>query len=109
MTIPHACPGQVKEKIGCVICVDQIESIYLPSSNKLVYMRHHRFLQCKHKYHQWRTRFDGTIENEETPKHQGDKFMFEMIKNTNVVFGKHVKGKKRKKNEKAPKDSPIKK
>jgi hypothetical protein len=35
--------------------------------------------------------------------------MFEMIKNTNVVFGKHVKGKKRKKNEKAPKDSPIKK
>jgi hypothetical protein len=37
------------------------------------------------------------------------KFVFEMIKNINVVFGKHVKGKKRKKNEKAPKDSPFKK
>jgi hypothetical protein len=30
--------GQVKEKIGCVIYVDQTESIYLPSLNKLVYM-----------------------------------------------------------------------
>jgi hypothetical protein len=32
-----------------------------------------------------------------------------MIKNINVVFGKLVKGKKRKKNEKAPKDSLFKK
>jgi hypothetical protein len=32
-----------------------------------------------------------------------------MIKNINVVFGKAVKGEKRKKNEKAPKDSPFKK
>jgi hypothetical protein len=32
-----------------------------------------------------------------------------MIKNINVVFGKLVKGEKRKKNEKAPKDSPFKK
>jgi hypothetical protein len=35
--------------------------------------------------------------------------MFEMINNINVVFGKPVKGKKRKKNEKAPKNSPFKK
>jgi hypothetical protein len=35
--------------------------------------------------------------------------MFEMIKNINVVFGKPVKGKKSKKNENAPKDSPFKK
>jgi hypothetical protein len=32
-----------------------------------------------------------------------------MIKNIKVVFGKSVKGKKRKKNKKAPKDSPFKK
>jgi hypothetical protein len=30
--------GQFKGKIGCVICVDQAKSIYLPSSCKLVYM-----------------------------------------------------------------------
>jgi hypothetical protein len=85
--------------------MDQTKSIYLPSSSKLVYMRHHKFLPRKHKYHQRRTRFDGTIENEEAPKHQDDEFVFEMIKNINVVFVKPVKGKKRKKKEKTPKDS----
>jgi hypothetical protein len=30
--------GQVKGKTGCVICVDQTESIYLSSSSKLVYI-----------------------------------------------------------------------
>jgi hypothetical protein len=89
--------------------VDQTKSIYLPSSSKLVYMRHRRFLPCKHKYRQWRTRFDGTIKNEEALKHRDGKIVFEMTKNINIVFRKPVKGKKRKKNEKAPKDSPFKK
>jgi hypothetical protein len=101
--------GQVKGKAGCVICVDQTESIYLLSSSKLVYMQHHRFLPRKHKYRQWRKRFDGMIKNEEALKHRDGKFVFNMIKNINVVFGKPVKGKKRKKNENAPKDSPFKK
>jgi hypothetical protein len=43
---------QVKEKIVCVIYVDKMKSIYLPSSSKLVYMRHRRFLPRKHKYRQ---------------------------------------------------------
>jgi hypothetical protein len=89
---------QVKGKTGCVICVDQTKSIYLPSFSKLVYMWHPRFLPCKHKYHQRRTRFDGTIENKEASKHQDGKFVFEMIKNINIVFRKPVKGKKKKKN-----------
>jgi hypothetical protein len=88
--------GHVKGKTRCVISVDQAESIYLPSSSKLVYMRHRRFLPHKHKCHQWRTRFNGTTKNEEAPKHRDDKFMFEMIKNINIVFKKPVKGKKRK-------------
>jgi hypothetical protein len=50
-----------------------------------------------------------TNENEEASKHRDEKFVFEMIKNINVVFGKPVKGGKRKKNEKARKDSPFKK
>jgi hypothetical protein len=49
------------------------------------------------------------IDNEEAPKHRDGKFVFEIIKNINVVFEKHVKGEKRKKNKKAPKDSPFKK
>jgi hypothetical protein len=35
--------------------------------------------------------------------------MFEMVKNINVIFGKPVKGIKRMKSEKTPKDSPFKK
>jgi hypothetical protein len=61
--------GQVKGMIGCVISMDQTESISLPSSSKLVYMQHHRFLPHKHMYHQWRSNFDGMIENGEAPKH----------------------------------------
>jgi hypothetical protein len=100
---------QIKGKIRCVVCVDQTESIYLPSSSKFVYMRHCRFLPRKHKYHQCRTQFDGTIKNEEAPKHRDGKFVFEMIKNTNLVFRKPMKRKKRKKNEKAPKYFSFKK
>jgi hypothetical protein len=40
------------------------------------------------------------IENGEAPKHQDGKFVFEMIKNINVAFGKPVKGIKKKKSEK---------
>jgi hypothetical protein len=49
------------------------------------------------------------IENGEAPKHRDDKFVFEMIKNINVIFGKLVKGIKRKKSKKPPKDLPFKK
>jgi hypothetical protein len=101
--------GQVKEKTECVICVDQMELIYLPSSSKLVYMWHHKFLQPKHRYHQWRSHFDGTIENEEAPKCLDGKFVFEIIKNINVISGKSVKGIKRKKSEKPTKKLSFKK
>jgi hypothetical protein len=72
-------------------------------------MRHHRFLPPKHRYHQWRSSFDGMIKNGEVPKHRDGKFIFEMIKNINFIFGKPVKGIKRKKSEKPSKDSPFKK
>jgi hypothetical protein len=49
------------------------------------------------------------IENGEAPNHRDGKFVFEMIKNINVIFWKPVKGIKRKKCNKPPKDSPFKK
>jgi hypothetical protein len=42
-------------------------------------------------------------------RHQSIKFVFEIINNINVIFGKPVTEIKRKKSEKAPKDSPFKK
>jgi hypothetical protein len=89
--------------------VEQTESIYLPSFSKLVNMRCHKFLPRKHKYHQWRTWFDGMIKTEEALKHRDDKFVFRIIKNIKVIFRKTMKGKKRNKSEKASKDSSFKK
>jgi hypothetical protein len=75
----------------------------------MVYMWHRIFLPHKHRYHQWRSSFDGTIENGEALKYRDVKFVFEMVKNINVIFEKPVKGVKRKKSEKPPNDSPFKK
>jgi hypothetical protein len=72
-------------------------------------MHHHKFLPPKHGYCQWRSQFDGTIENEEVLKHRDEKIVFGMIKNIKVIFGKPVKGTRRKKSERPPKDSPFKK
>jgi hypothetical protein len=42
--------GQIKWKIGCVICIDETCYIYLPGSNKMVYTMHKWFLLAKHRY-----------------------------------------------------------
>jgi hypothetical protein len=61
--------GQTKEKSGaCPVCVDGIASVYLPSSRKLVYMRHRRFLPRKHKYHMMKSHFDNTVEKDSALK-----------------------------------------
>jgi hypothetical protein len=61
--------GQSKRKSGaCPVCVDGTASVYLPSSRKLVYMRHRRFLSRKHKYHKMKMHFDNTVEKDSAPK-----------------------------------------
>jgi hypothetical protein len=57
--------GQTKGKsVTCPICVDGTTSVYLPSSKKLVYMRHRRFLLRKHKYHKMKSHFDNTVKKD---------------------------------------------
>jgi hypothetical protein len=61
--------GQTKGKSGtCPICVDGTASAYLPSSRKLVYMRHRRFLRRKHKYLKIKSHFDNTVKKDNAPK-----------------------------------------
>jgi hypothetical protein len=101
--------GPVKGKIGCVSCVNQTESIYLLSLSKLVYKQHRRFLPPKHRYRQLRLQFHDMIENGEALKHRDDEFVFEIIKNIKVIFGKSVKMINMKQSEKPLKVSPFKK
>jgi hypothetical protein len=61
--------GQTKGNSGaCPVCVDETASVYLPSSRKLVYMRHQWFLPRKHKYHKMKMHFDNTVEKDSTLK-----------------------------------------
>jgi hypothetical protein len=91
--------GQTKGKSGCPICMDGAASVYLPSSKKLVFMRHRRFLERKHKYRKMKRHFDNTVEKDNTPKWYTGKLLFEMVKNIQVLFGKRiVKGQEKKKN-----------
>jgi hypothetical protein len=61
--------GQTKGKsAACPICVDGFASVYLPSSRKLVYMRHRQFLPRKHKYRKKKSHFDNTVEKDSALK-----------------------------------------
>jgi hypothetical protein len=90
--------GKLKERADVMCCVDGTASVCLPSSRKLVFLRHRRFLQKKHKYHKWKGHFDNMVEKDSALKRYTGKLLFEMVKNIQVVFRKRtVKGQKRKK------------
>jgi hypothetical protein len=84
---------------NCIsVCVDGTASVYLPSSRKLVFMRHRQFLERKHKYRKMKRYFDNTVEKDSGPKWYTRKLLFEMVKNIQVVVGKGtVKGQKKQK------------
>jgi hypothetical protein len=90
--------GQAKGKTKCIVCVDGTASVYLPSSKKLVFMRHRKFLERKHKYRKMKRHFDNMIEKDSAPKWYTGKLLFEMVKNIQVVFWMGtIKRQKRKK------------
>jgi hypothetical protein len=90
--------GQTIGKSGCHIWLDGTTLVYLPSSRKLVFVRHRWFLERKHKYRKMKRHFDSTVKKDSAPKWYARKLLFEMVKSIQVVFGKGtVKGQKRKK------------
>jgi hypothetical protein len=101
--------GQTKGKSRCHVCVDGTASVYLPSSIKLVFMRHWWFLERKHTYRKMKRYFDNTVEKDSALKWYTGKLLFEMVKNIQVVFGNGtVKAQKRKKTPTST-DMPFKK
>jgi hypothetical protein len=80
--------GQTKGKSGCPVYMDGTALVYFPSPRKLVFMRHRLFLERKHKYRKMKRHFDNTVEKDSAPKRYTEIFLFEMVKNIQVVFGK---------------------
>nr|ABF97411.1 transposon protein, putative, CACTA, En/Spm sub-class [Oryza sativa Japonica Group] len=105
--------GQIKGKTGFMICLNGTYYRYLPGSNKLVYMRHRRFLCTNHKYRKMKAEFDGTEETDPTPKPTSGEKVCAMIEKIVCEFGKVTKkpskGTKRKKPEKNTKQGDSKK
>ncbi|XP_066159855.1 uncharacterized protein [Oryza sativa Japonica Group] len=105
--------GQIKGKTGCVICLNGTYYRYLPGSNKLVYMRHRRFLLTNHTYRKMKAEFDGTEETDPAPKPTTGEKVCAMTEKIVCEFGKVTKkpskGTKRKKPEKTTKPEDCKK
>ncbi|XP_066163766.1 uncharacterized protein [Oryza sativa Japonica Group] len=87
-------------------------TMYLPGSNKLVYMRHRRFLRTNHKYRKMKAEFDGTEETDPAPKPTSGENVCAMTEKIVCEFGKVTKkpskGTKRKKPEKNTKQGDSK-
>jgi hypothetical protein len=83
--------------------------MYLTSSRKLVYMRHWQFLPRKHKYCKMKSHFDNTIEKDSALKQYTEKLIFEMVKNIEVVFGKGIVKRLKRKKTSTPTDISFKK
>jgi hypothetical protein len=65
---------------ACMHCLDEIDSIYLDKSKKVVYLGHHRFLSPKHQWNKKGKHFNGEAEVQGKPKnHTGDD-IFDMVK-----------------------------
>jgi hypothetical protein len=80
--------GQIKGKIGCVVCIDSTAFLFLPGSKKTVYMRHRRFLLKSHRYRKMKDHFDNTIEKDGAPQYLSGKKVFEMVQKVRIKLGK---------------------
>lgn len=88
----YALSGQFKGKTGCLVCLDDTKWVFLDGSKKVVYIRNRRFLKQGHKYRsKLYLKYFGDIEEDEDQppvrRHDG-KYVFQMVKNISVVYGK---------------------
>jgi hypothetical protein len=86
-----AMSGQIKGKMGCLVCLDDTKWVYLDGSKKVVYLRNRRFLKMDHKYRsKLYLRYYGDIPEDEPPperRHNGQ-YVFKMVKTIQIVYGK---------------------
>jgi hypothetical protein len=87
--------GQIKDKLGYIVCIDGTCYTYLNASKKMVYMRHKRFLIKKHRYRA--TTMNMYFDNLDEPQidklermRYGQK-VFDMVKGIDIEFGKKKK------------------
>jgi hypothetical protein len=89
--------GQIKGKTDYVVCIDGTCYTYLKGSNKMVYMRHKKFLVRGHRYRSavmnkyFNNKDEPQIDEPEKTRY-GQK-VFDMVKGIDVEFKKKKKEK----------------
>jgi hypothetical protein len=86
-----AMSGQIKGKMGCLVCLDDTRWVFLDGSKKVVYLRNHRFLKMGHKYRsKLYLRYYGDISEDERPleRHHNGQYVYRMVKTKQIIYGK---------------------
>jgi len=94
--------GQLKVKLGCVVCIDGTAYVSLTASKKIVYIRHKCFLSKGHTYRQKKMDkyFDNNSELQSTAPSSNSKGkgVFSIVSKLKFIFGKKTKDGKPRKN-----------
>jgi hypothetical protein len=90
--------GQFKGKVGCIVCIDETIYVSFYTSNKIVYMRHKRFLLKGHRYHpQKMDKYFNNIDELHSTTPSGNckgQRIFEIVSKIKYIFGKKAKDEK---------------
>ncbi|KAK6778393.1 hypothetical protein RDI58_025111 [Solanum bulbocastanum] len=85
--------------LSCPSCNFDAEPCRLPHSRKWCFIGHRRFLSRNHKFRIMRYRFDGTMEVRTPPKKLAGSYIFQQVKDINVIFRRPAElNRKRKRN-----------
>ncbi|CAN6709623.1 unnamed protein product [Malus baccata var. baccata] len=76
---------------ACPHCMHDKESIYLPASRKICYMRHRRFLEDNHRFRRQTTAFNGRREHRSAPRQWTGLQCLEELCTLRFTFGKPKK------------------
>ena len=80
-----ALSGQIKGKMGCLVCLNGTTWVYLDASKKIVYLRNRCFLKTSHKYRS--KLFFIFYDNAPKRRHNGE-HVYRMVKNIHVFYRK---------------------
>jgi hypothetical protein len=87
--VAHNLLGQsMKVGCGCPHCFRETDSQYLSESQKIVYMRHQRYIPMKHPFQSMKDQFNGNTEMTHPPPHLTGHEVYEMVKDVHIVLGK---------------------
>jgi hypothetical protein len=73
--------GQIKDRMGCTVCMDDTISSFLEGSRKVVYLGYRCFLVEGYRYRskKFNNFFDGRLELHSAPVKRDGHYIFEMV------------------------------